>query len=105
MATGTLADTGPARYRRPGRNTVPRAPRRTRDEHATGAPGGTQCHGHPGRHGTSMPQAPPAEHMATGTRADTGRACHWYAAGTPEMRARPVAGKRPNCARCVAWSG
>ena len=53
MATGTLADTGPARYRRPGRNTVPRAP---------------------GRHGTSTPQAPRAEHSATGTQADTGRA-------------------------------
>jgi len=75
---------GTQRRRRPGGNTLPRA----RDRRGTStpqAPGGTHCHGHPCR-----------------TRDE-------HATGTPQIHvrrgARPVADKRPNCARCVAWSG
>ena len=77
---------GRARHRRPGGNASPRAPAPGRDLHATGAQGGTQCHGHPARYRTSTPQ----DEHATGTR---------------ETRALPLAERRPNCARCVAWSG
>ena len=129
LAMGTQADTG---------------------ENATGAPGGTRCHRRPRRN--TVPQAPPAEHNATGTRGQHGRHpgptwdehaagvpggkrnallraslasgthCHGiladpgrpgptrdeHATATPRVhvtRARRLVDKRPNCARCVAWSG
>ena len=62
-----------------------------REEHnAPGAPGGTQCPGAPadtGEHATGAP----GEHTVTGTRADPGLACHWYAPGIRATR-RPTCG-------------
>src|SRR5450631_513017 len=102
-ATGTQADTGRARRRRPKGNTMPRAPRPTRAEHAAGAPRGTQCHGHPGRHGPSTPQAPRGEHIATAP----GPTRDEHATGTPQVHVRraPDRWRTSDRTARAAWPG